>query len=61
MVNLKPCPFCGSKNVSVRNYSGPIIHCYFVICEECKVESGIFGTKEKAEKAWNRRAEDGEK
>ena len=58
MVNLKPCPFCGSENVRVRDYSDPMIYYYFVICKECKSKSGNFGIKEKAIEAWNRRAED---
>lgn len=29
MTNLKPCPFCGSKNLEVHTFS------FYVKCEEC--------------------------
>lgn len=58
MEELKPCPFCGSEHVSVRDYSDPMIYYHFVICKECNAKTGNFGTKEKAIEAWNRRAED---
>lgn len=54
---LKPCPFCGSKNVKVHGYDK-----FWVECEECNCEgpspsTGVFYDEESAIAAWNRRAE----
>lgn len=42
---LKPCPFCGGKNMRIWNTSTPWVSC------------GT--TKEEAIQAWNRRADNG--
>lgn len=55
---LEPCPFCGSKNLSIRvddnNYKIP----YFVNCDDCNTEGPqVYGNEEKFDpiKAWNTR------
>ncbi len=48
---LKPCPFCGSKDVQ----NVPFFDCFRVICRNCEVKTGIYSTKNNAAKEWNRR------
>lgn len=51
-MKLKPCPFCGSDDVSVID----IAKVWMVKCESC-LACGTVTTKENtAIKAWNRRA-----
>lgn len=57
---LKPCPFCGSKAVSVKGGSLrpngiPAFGCH---CPKCHSASGIFETPQEAITAWNRRVPD---
>lgn len=54
---LKPCPFCGDKTVYVYWREEQ----YFVSCNNCDCEGGKQDTQEEAIKAWNRRADDGNK
>ncbi len=57
-VELKPCPFCGGTDI--HSYA----HCDFfvdwynwkVCCGNCSAQIHR-GTQQKAEEAWNRRAE----
>ena len=51
---LKPCPFCGSKNISCEE-GGKHVGLWFVQCEECWATFPHFDTKEEAISAWNRR------
>ena len=54
MAELKPCPFCGCKEIASDKYD--IIR-HKVCCRSCSAQ--IYrGTQKEAEKAWNRRAED---
>ena len=60
MDELKSCPFCGSENVGVAetalgNYMNIF---FFAICDECGARTKLFHDGDKAEEAWNRRAED---
>ena len=57
MEELKPCPFCGSKDVFIDN---PDSHCFYVACANCGVNGTTTNTKARAIEAWNRRAEGGE-
>lgn len=65
MAELKPCPFCGNYNVSVKG-----IKKYWVSCPKCGCEGptnrsrllinyGLWETEEDAIRAWNHR-EDGD-
>lgn len=57
-VELKPCPFCGSKNVRVaENRMDYLFIGYSVHCDGCGVETSYTKDKDKAIEAWNRRAE----
>ena len=59
MADLKPCPFCGGKELSEAQtkYFGMSAR-YTIKCLKCMGEM-TRTTKQKAENAWNRRAEDG--
>ena len=70
MSELKPCPFCGSHNVSMAKGASWIAKKYrgnirAVCCADCGVFGGVFNllalTQEEAEKraidSWNRRAD----
>ena len=69
MSELKPCPFCGGNAVVV---SAPISGVWCIQCKSCTATIGrktktisticgkeYFDTREAAEIAWNRRADDG--
>ena len=52
---LKPCPFCGSKQVEyekAEDFGGTYVECY-----NCGVTSPVVANKEKAAAVWNRRAD----
>lgn len=51
---LKPCPFCGSKDVKLLNPDGSRI--YQMLCCGCFCRTDEFDTKEDAFKTWNTRA-----
>ncbi len=59
MQKIKPCPFCGSTEVSFKKpYKNPAV--YFT--HRCKVsrieiKSDTYETKQDAINAWNKRAE----
>ena len=57
MTDLKPCPFCGSKNLSHFN-DGYFIQ---IFCNACGARTGLFvesdSERDKAVEAWNMRAE----
>lgn len=67
MSELKPCPFCGGRAVSVQEVTPRLYrpvrnHPYSVICLECDLwfgydndYGGMFDTEIEAIKAWNRR------
>ena len=51
-VDLKPCPFCGSKNVSDNYDSGY----FWVECKDCKVNGPeSYEDYDKCLELWNRR------
>lgn len=51
---LKPCPFCGSKNLAVTASFGA----WWVTCTECHASTGRDISREKAFYRWNTRAPD---
>ena len=58
--DLKPCPFCGSKDVGVYediygNYAN-ILKC--VLCRTCNCRTSARRNENEVVEAWNRRAED---
>jgi len=61
--DLKPCPFCGSKELDYGFMTGTMRGFDYVCCEDCGAEIRVRHTKDgviAAETAWNRRANDDE-
>ena len=56
---LKPCPFCGDEEAKIKSLTHFGIMLFNVMCEKCCAIGGVGRTKEQAEEAWNRRAENG--
>ena len=49
---IKPCPFCGTKNVKIKdNHSGA----YWVLCPECGCQLYCERSVEEAVDLWNAR------
>ena len=63
---LKPCPFCGSENVSTNTVEPPpgfgelIPIRYGVFCSTCFGGNRYYNTEQEAIAAWNRRVSDAE-
>ena len=56
MDELKPCPFCGCKEVESYLYDRFYgVKRYKVCCTKCSAQF-YRGTQKEAEEAWNRRA-----
>jgi len=58
---LKPCPFCGSKNVTYipiedQNFDDHLEG--FIMCSGCDFTSDVYLDPEIAAKKWNRRVDD---
>ncbi len=54
---LKPCPFCGGRDLTIIDYIG-IGGAIYVLCHSCGSSSGTYNTRNEAITAWNRRSED---
>ncbi len=52
---LKPCPFCGSKNIRIWDNDNILP---WVQCNDCLTSIATRETREEAITAWNRRAND---
>ena len=61
MAELKPCPFCDSRDVGVGfklpEFGKELTH--FVVCNTCGSRTANFRRKDNAVTIWNGRAEDG--
>lgn len=55
MIELKPCPFCGSGNV-LGGKSDDDGNGFAVWCAGCGVMTNIYATPDEAETVWNTRA-----
>ena len=49
---LKPCPFCGGKAISLKD---KYYHIYSVACTECDAGTNTYGVEQAAIYAWNNR------
>ncbi len=54
---LKPCPFCGGEAeiFKMTSESDKEFECWYVICEECTIQTPACITRDEASEAWNRR------
>lgn len=52
--NLMACPFCGGKNLKIRDCE-EVLGTWEVACMTCRASSSNEKTKKEAIKAWNRR------
>ena len=62
MDKLKPCPFCGGNEITIRQieYAGIIEPRFYAQCRNCFAQTGPGWITEKgAVEAWNRRVSDG--
>ena len=50
---LKPCPFCGSRNI--REHSGYPLQYWSVKCGDCGGSIRMSGSRHQVISAWNRR------
>lgn len=59
MYDLKPCPFCGSRNVAVyeMEYGNYLNVFKYVLCRTCECRSPYRRNAGAAIEAWNRRCE----
>lgn len=56
MEKLKPCPFCGGKNIHCAD-AGHKTNMWFIQCEDCGATFPHFDSEKEANEAWNRREE----
>ena len=54
MMELKPCPFCGGEQITVKKGK----YMWWCKCEKCNAESGVRSKKADAITVWNRRVGD---
>ena len=60
MTELKPCPFCGYKNIQILvDKNEYLYYRYFSQCQRCGASAKRGRTKEEAIDAWNRRVDNG--
>ena len=56
-MQLRPCPFCGSGKVHMKEMDASIQHQMYAICGNCESTGPVRVIARAAAKAWNRRAE----
>lgn len=58
MTELKPCPFCGGKEVGLVDHISPQGNKnYTVICVSCGASVNTYDKPQQAIRKWNRRAD----
>lgn len=58
---LKPCPFCGSKDLGVYDVWSENCNPFrYILCRTCGAKSMAFRTAAQAVRAWNRRVNNAE-
>lgn len=54
---LKPCPFCGGKNLDISQVSEVVDYGWYVVdCFDCVISGPMRLGEDEAIKAWNTRA-----
>lgn len=53
-INLKPCPFCGSDDLTIDHLVDD--HDWFISCNGCEIQQIANYTEAEAIERWNRRA-----
>lgn len=53
MSELKPCPFCGCKDIGIETIEKYENH--YLYCKHCNIEQPLYNSLEEAIDAWNRR------
>lgn len=53
---IKPCPFCGSEDVTIDYVMTPTGRCINVLCCDCTACGPMVGAEPEAIAAWNQRA-----
>ena len=56
VIELKPCPFCGSHDVGYHGGVDDGHDHYRIICFNCWAATAQKPTRDEAKQAWNRRA-----
>ena len=51
MIELKPCPFCGETEITVKHGK----YMWWCVCEKCNATGGAQSRKLAAIEVWNRR------
>lgn len=56
MADLKPCPFCGSRNLTVKQ-NMQLDGMTFIVCEPCGMVASFHGNESKKDtvRRWNKR------
>jgi Lar family restriction alleviation protein len=54
---FKPCPFCGSKHVSIESVFTETGNFEVLGCDTCRAEGPLGNNQAKAIKLWNKREE----
>lgn len=54
---LKPCPFCGSRDVELQRLGDAYRRFFMVVCDVCEAEGPIARSSTRASEAWNTRVE----
>lgn len=55
MIELKPCPFCGSVHTQIHGAT-----VFYAICTDCEASSGCYDNRQEAIDAWNKRSNEQE-